>query len=69
MSRHYVYRAGDDLEGTDLEGLEVLVTLYDDPAEDPAPEVALRPTIDGHALRVWGPPLELRQRDDERAAT
>ena len=60
-TRAYVYRV--DLEAMRLEGLdelEVLVTVYDDVDNEHAPpDVALRPSVDSIALRVWGPPLEL----------
>jgi hypothetical protein len=58
--RVYVYRVPDDALPEHFDELEVLVQVY---AEGP-PEVALRPSIDGIALRVWGPPLALTSRAD-----
>lgn len=51
----FVYQVPDYLLPPDVEQLEVLVTLY----EGHAPEVAMRPTLGGVGVRVWGPPLEL----------
>ena len=61
-ARRFVFAVPEDQvpEVADLDGLEVLVTIW--PGTDP-PEVALRPTIAGAALRVWGPPLECTRRD------
>ena len=59
-SRAFVYRVDLEALPPDYDGLEVLVTVYDNVDNEHAPpEVALRPQIDAIALRVWGPPLEL----------
>jgi hypothetical protein len=55
--RAYVFAVPPDTYSGDLDGLEVLVSLYD----NGPPEVALRPTVAGFAVRVWGVPLELKQ--------
>lgn len=46
-----------------IEGLEVLVTLYD---EREAPELAVRPTSNGQPVRTWGPPLRLVRAEGQR---
>lgn len=60
MTSRYVFKVSDDELPPTFDELEVLVTVYDNVDNEHAPpEVALRPSIDGAPLRVWGPPLEL----------
>ena len=59
-TRAYVYLVPDHDLPAAADHLEVLVTVYDNVDDEHAPpEVALRPWVDGQALRVWGVPLEL----------
>ncbi len=55
--RAYVFAVPPDTYSGDLDELEVLVQVYDDGSL----EVALRPTVAGYAVRVWGVPLTLKQ--------
>jgi len=51
----YVYRVDPEVLPAELDGLEVLVR----DVPDDVPEVCIRPSVAGYAIRVWGPPLEL----------